>query len=127
MKKTLRFEATLTIVPLYGSNVDSARTASTRLKTIGLAWQEAATKVCNNTGIYVDATINASRVLNKIGLGCSYGGNLAFTLSGTLNPLFYDPAEWQDAVLAVIRNVNEIMKNTNITVDFWEVNQESIG
>ena len=115
---------------LQKSNLDNswtspslAKTSEIDLNAIGIAWQEAATQVMNELGVYVNATILVSRTIYNSDLNCPVGGEATYTICGSLY-LSYDKVPvWKNAVIHDFKLIKDEFKQTTITVIFREVTQ----
>lgn len=116
---TTKFTVTIGIVSGYQGQECLQVADSIPKDAIGKAWQKAAAKVMEDTGIYVSATISQSKALYATDWGCPIGGEPTFTISGSRNPEFCkDDESWQEATLTVIRLVKDAFQQSTVAVEF---------
>ena len=116
---TVKFFATIGVVAGYGHENEVAKPADT---IVAEAWQKAAAAVFADTGIYVSAVVEPSRVVYHTDWGCPVGGEVAATASGTANPAFIqDLADWKKAVLSVIKLIKSELQQSTVAVEFVTV------
>ena len=116
---TVKFSATIGVVAGYGHENEVAKPADA---IVAEAWQKAAAAVFADTGIYISAVVEPSKVVYHTDWGCPVGGEVAATVSSTANPAFVqDLAAWKKAVLSVVKLVKSELQQSTVAVEFASV------
>ena len=116
---TAKFFATFGVVAGYGHENKVAKPADA---IVAEAWQKAAATVFADTGIYVSAVVEPSKVVYHADWGCPVGGEVAATVSGVANPAFVqDLAAWKKAVLSVVKLVKSELQQSTVAVEFVSI------
>lgn len=76
-----------------------------------------AQEVYERTGIYVSAAITRSRVVYHEDWGCPKTGEYSFTLSGSCNPAFSEPAEYIAALKELAGRLKKEWKQTTLLME----------
>ena len=121
--KTMKFVAVIGLVAGYGGEEILVEAAKVDSNAMGVAWQEAAKAVMEESGVYVSATLNESKALYHTDWGCPIGGEPTYSISGSLNPRFGEPEAWKQAVLETVKRVKNAFRQSTVTVEFFEVDQ----
>ncbi len=121
--ETLEFTATIGISSGRSEEENLAKASEIDLNAIGIAWQKAATQIMNELGVYVNASIYASRTLYSPDLNCPVGGEPTCTIYGSFYLSYNMVPVWKNAVIHVFRLIKDEFKQTSITVIYREVTQ----
>ena len=125
--KTNEFSATIGVISGYQGEECLKQFSKIDKLELAKVWQKEALKEMNNSGIYVSAIINYSHSLYNVYWGCPIGGEPTYTLEGSRNPQFCkDEEKWKQAVRNVVKSVKQHFKQSTITLNFREVEQEYI-
>ena len=125
--KTNEFNAVIGVISGYQGQECLKQFSKIDKLELAKVWQDEALKEMNNSGIYISAIINYSQSLYNTEWGCPIGGEPTYTLEGSRNPQFCkDDKAWKQSVRNVIKAVKEHFKQSTITLNFREVEQEYI-
>jgi len=115
--KSIKFEAVFGLAPGYShNNIDVVTPADA-----ASIWQEAARKIFEECGVYVSATTHSSTTIYHQDWGCPAGGEKTVTFSGSANPEFVKMGDYRYAVVSLVKLVKEILAQSTVTVEFWEI------
>jgi len=121
MKKTIKFFASLGVIPGYGhDNV----TDSSAVDIAGNAWQEAAAAVFSSTGTYVGAVITPARTVYNKDWGCPVGGEKTVGITGECNPEYTDLAAYKAAVVETLKRAALALGQSTTQLCFLEAEFE---
>lgn len=76
-----------------------------------------AQEVYEKTGVYVSAVITRSRVVYHEDWGCPKTGEYSFTLSGSCNPAFSEPAGYMAALKELAECLKEEWNQTTLLLE----------
>jgi len=118
IKKTVKFFASLGVVPGYGhENV----TDETAIKIAGNAWQEAAAAVFSEKNVYVGAVISPARTVYHTDWGCPVGGEVTVSITGECNPEYTKIDDYKSAVVETLRQAALKLGQSTTQLTFQEV------
>jgi len=121
MKKTIKFFASLGVVPGYGH--DNVTDASA-VDIAGNAWQNAAAAVMASSGTYVGAVITPARTVYHTDWGCPVGGEKTVGITGECNPEYTEVAAYKAAVIETLRQSALALGQSTTQLTFSEVEFE---
>lgn len=121
MKKTVKFFASLGVIPGYGhENV----TDSSAVDIAGNAWQTAAAAVMAASGTYVGAVITSARTVYHTDWGCPVGGEKTVLITGECNPEYTELAVYKAAVIKTLKQAALALGQSTTQLTFSEVELE---
>lgn len=100
MKKTIKFFASLGVIPGYGHD---NTTDSSAVDITGNVWQKAAAAVMAASGTYVGVVITPARTVYHIDWGCPVGGEKTVSITGECNPEYTELTAYKAAVVETLR------------------------
>lgn len=80
-----------------------------------------ATKVMDETGIYVSGTMLQAKTLYHNDWGCPLGGESTFVFCGSANPQFTNVEQYRNAVLKLASLMKKEFQQSTLTVEFKEI------
>lgn len=118
IKKTVKFFASLGVVPGYGhENVTDANA----IEIAGNAWQGSAAKVFTETGTYVGAVVTPARTVYNKDWGCPVGGEITVSITGECNPEYTKLDDYKKAVIETLRQTALKLGQSTTQLTFQEV------
>ncbi len=117
MKKTIKFFASLGVVPGYGH--DNVTDASA-VDIAGNAWQEAAAKVMVASGNYIGAVITPARTVYHKDWGCPVGGEKTVSITGECNPEYTEVSAYKAAVIETLKQTAMALGQSTTQLTFIE-------
>ena len=109
------FRWSCTIGTTGGFELEDQKTVSEDM--FASSYSRLAQSVYEKTGIYVSAVITRSRVVYHEDWGCPKTGEYSFTLSGSCNPAFSEPAGYLAALKELAKDLREEWKQTTLLLE----------
>jgi hypothetical protein len=119
----ISWTATMGLIPGYGHDNSPSRIAE-RKALLASAWSDAMEATLADTGFSVSTVMTDAIVLYPKAGMCPEGGEVAVTLSGSSNPRYVGPDEFEafmDAVERTVREVQISMKQTSVRIEFGSI------
>ncbi len=125
--KTNEFSVTIGVVSGYQGEECKEKFNTMDKLELAKVWQDEALIENSKSGIYVSAVINYSQAIYNVDWGCPIGGEPTFTLEGSRNAKFCtDENAWKKSVRNIVMAVKDYFKQSTVTLNFREVDQEYI-
>lgn len=126
------FRATFGVAPGYGEQAETKSQALglPAISMVAEAWNVAALEVEKAYGLYIPAVLNESRTIYKLEWGCPPGGEVTVTVTGCYNLVHnsaYDLLFWQHSVRRTVEVTKELLKQTTVTLEWFEIEVEYIS
>lgn len=107
----------------------------TNVQIVSEAWQKAMQEEFDKTDVLVSAVLSESNTVYPVGFGCPKGGEHTVTVNGHFNPKFVKQrpgfsvksseriacTAYHQAVVRVCNAVKEALKQTTVSVAFYEL------
>ena len=84
-------------------------------------YQEIAKDVFINSGIYISATIDKSKVIYSTDWGCPVGGEDIYIIKGTCNPAFAELEKYKKTVRVIAESLAERLSQSTFTLTWSKV------
>ena len=118
----MRFEVVIGVEPGYGKQYDGDAAAA-----VAAAWQDAQEAVWKSRGVYVSAAVLPCKMVYWQQWGCPEGGEHCAMVVGHGHPTFVkDAAAWKAAVVDGVALVRATLKQSSVTVYFWDGTHEDM-
>lgn len=116
--KTKKMVAVIGTYPGYGHN----NMSTGRKINFCSLYMEIASEVFAECGIYVTAVCSETRTLYNTAWGCPKDGEVTYKVEATANPSFVqDMDAWKQACIQLIKMLKEKLKQSTVTVEFFDV------
>ncbi len=115
--KTVKFFATLGVHEGY---FHSNELKNGRVISIEELWQDIATKVYDETGVYVGAVFTDSKTVYHPEWGCPRGGEETKLITGECNPLYTNVEGFKEAVVKVLGLMADVLRQSTTQLTFVE-------